>query len=87
MIERSVKCGWGYPGRWGGLYDAVSVGAGGVGLREGLVSVVSPGAYCVSDGAGDFDGSAGLGLFMGDTRHLSVLRLRIGGARMVPLAS
>ena len=48
-------------------------------MREGLVSVVSPGAYCVSDGAGDFDGSAGLGLFMGDTRHLSVLRLRIGG--------
>jgi glycogen debranching enzyme len=56
-------------------------------LREGLVSVVSPGAYCVSDGVGDFDGSPGLGLFMGDVRHLSVLRLRVGGARLVPLAS
>jgi glycogen debranching enzyme len=56
-------------------------------VREGFVSVVSPGAYCVSDGAGDFDGSAGLGLFMGDVRHLSRLRLRVGGARLVPLAS
>ncbi|HEU4493941.1 MAG TPA: glycogen debranching N-terminal domain-containing protein [Rubrobacteraceae bacterium] len=51
------------------------------------MSVVSPGAYCVSDGAGEFDGSAGVGLFMGDMRHLSVLRLRVGGARLVPLAS
>ena len=56
-------------------------------MREGFVSVVSPGAYCVSDGAGDFDGSAGLGLFIGDVRHLSELRLRVGGARLVPLAS
>ncbi|HEX2181552.1 MAG TPA: glycogen debranching N-terminal domain-containing protein [Rubrobacteraceae bacterium] len=56
-------------------------------MREGLVSVVSPGAFCVSDGVGDFDGSPGRGLFIGDVPHLSVLRLRIGGARLVPLAS
>ena len=38
-------------------------------MREGVVSVVSPGAYCVSDGVGDFDGSFG-GLFYRDVRHL-----------------
>jgi glycogen debranching enzyme len=54
---------------------------------ERLVSVVSPGAYCVSDAVGDIDGSPGQGLFFGDVRHLSGLWLRIGGARLVPLAS
>ena len=51
------------------------------------MSVVSPGAYCVSDGMGDFDGSSGVGLFYWDMRHLSELRLRVGGARLVPLGA
>ena len=55
-------------------------------MREGVVSVVSPGAYCVSDGVGDFDGSFG-GLFYRDVRHLSGLRFGIVGARLVPLGS
>jgi glycogen debranching enzyme len=55
-------------------------------MREGIVSVVSPGAYCVSDGVGDFDGSFG-GLFYRDVRHLSGFRFGLGGARLVPLAS
>ena len=54
-------------------------------MREGVVSVVSPGAYCVSDG-GDFDGSFG-GLFYRDVRHLSGLRFGLEGARLVPLGS
>jgi glycogen debranching enzyme len=36
---------------------------------------------------GDFDGSSGRGLFYRDTRHLSELRLRLGGLRPIPLAS
>jgi glycogen debranching enzyme len=55
-------------------------------MREGVVSVVSPGAYCVSDGVGDFDGSFG-GLFYRDVRHLSGLRFGLEGARLVPLGS
>jgi glycogen debranching enzyme len=57
------------------------------GLLEGSVTVVSAGAYCVSDDVGDFGGSAGRGLFYRDTRHLSEFRLRLGGVRPVPLAS
>ena len=56
------------------------------GLSEGSVTVVSPGAYCVSDDVGDFGGSSGRGLFYRDTRHLSEFRLRLGGVRPVPLA-
>ncbi len=56
-------------------------------MRGGLVSVVSPGAYCVSDEVGDFDGSSGRGLFYRDMRHLSGYRLKIGGSRPIPLAS
>ena len=59
---------------------------GGSCMREGIVSVVSPGAYCVSDGVGDFDGSFG-GLFYRDVRHLSRLRFGLEGARLVPLGS
>ena len=55
------------------------------GLLEGSVSVVSPGAYAVSDGRGDFDGSAGPGLFYRDTRHLSRFVLRVDGEAPVPL--
>jgi glycogen debranching enzyme len=51
------------------------------------VSVVSPGAYVVSDGRGDVDGSAGQGLFYRDVRHLSGFRLRIDGEPPNPLAS
>jgi len=56
-------------------------------LRDGFVSVVSPGAYCVSDEVGDFDGSAGWGLFYRDVRHLSELRLRVGGASLISLGA
>jgi glycogen debranching enzyme len=56
-------------------------------LVDGSVSVVSPGAYCVSDEVGDFDGSSGRGLFYRDVRHLSRFRFRIGGVRPIPLAS
>jgi glycogen debranching enzyme len=59
----------------------------GSGLLEGSVSVVSPGAYVVSDGRGDVDGSAGQGLFYRDVRHLSGFRLKIEGESPVPLAS
>jgi glycogen debranching enzyme len=55
------------------------------GLLEGSVSVVSPGAYAVSDGRGDFDGSAGPGLFYRDTRHLSRFVLRVDGEAPIPL--
>jgi glycogen debranching enzyme len=54
---------------------------------DGSVSVVSPGAYCVSDEGGDFDGSPGRGLFFRDARHLSVFRLRLSGGTPVSLAS
>ena len=56
-------------------------------MTDGSVSVVSPGAYCVSDEVGDFDGLAGLGLFYRDVRHLCGLRLTINGERPMPLAS
>ncbi|QYJ16679.1 hypothetical protein Rxycam_02514 [Rubrobacter xylanophilus DSM 9941] len=49
---------------------------------EGAVSVVSPGAYAVSDGAGDFDGGVG-GLYYRDVRHLSRFVLEVGGERPV----
>jgi glycogen debranching enzyme len=55
------------------------------GLLEGSVSVVSPGAYAVSCGRGDFDGSDGPGLFHRDTRHLSRFILRVDGEAPVPL--
>jgi glycogen debranching enzyme len=55
------------------------------GLLEGSVSVVSPGAYAVSDVRGDFDGSVGPGLFYRDTRHLSRFILRVDGEAPVPV--
>jgi glycogen debranching enzyme len=70
-----------------GLYHGVVRAAFEGSCLEGRsVSVVSPGAYCVSDDVGDFDGSSGLGLFYRDVRHLSGLRLGLGGARPIPLA-
>ncbi len=56
-------------------------------MIEGSVSVVSPGAYAVSDGGGDVDGSAGHGLFYRDVRHLSGFRLEIDDGPPVSLAS
>ena len=53
------------------------------GLTGGGASVVSPGAYAVSDGSGDFDGEAGQGLFYRDMRHLSGLALRVNGEPLV----
>jgi glycogen debranching enzyme len=55
-------------------------------LLEGSVSVVSPGAYVVSDCKGDVDGSAGRGLFYRDVRHLSMFRLKIDGEPLISLA-
>ena len=54
-------------------------------MLEGSVSVVSPGAYGVSDGRGDFGGSTGPGLFYRDMRHLSRFVLRVDGEAPVPL--
>ncbi len=54
-------------------------------MLEESVSVVSPGAYAVSDGRGDFDGSAGPGLFYRDTRHLSRFILRVDDEAPIPL--
>lgn len=48
-----------------------------------FVSVVSPGAYCVSGEGGDVEG-AGEGLFFRDTRHLSKLVVLVDGEGMVP---
>jgi glycogen debranching enzyme len=56
-------------------------------LLDGFVNVVSPGAYAVSDGRGDVDGSAGQGLFYRDVRHLSGFRLEVDGEPPVVLAS
>jgi glycogen debranching enzyme len=67
------------------LYHEVSAGFGGYGLLEGSVSVVSPGAYAVSDGRGDFGGSSGPGLFHRDVRHLSRFVLRVDGEAPIPL--
>src|SRR5918997_1961627 len=53
------------------------------GLPRDLVSVVSPGAYCVSDAAGDVAGT-GEGLFYKDTRHLSHFVLRVDGRTLAP---
>ncbi|MBA3425084.1 MAG: amylo-alpha-1,6-glucosidase [Rubrobacter sp.] len=49
------------------------------GLKGGVASVVSPGAYAVSDEGGDFDGDAGQGLYYRDMRHLSGFVLRVNG--------
>jgi glycogen debranching enzyme len=49
------------------------------------VSLVSPGAYAVSDGRGDFGGTSGPGLFYRDTRHLSRFVLRVDGEAPIPL--
>ena len=54
-------------------------------MLEGSLSVVSPGAYAVSDGVGDFGGSSGPGLFYRDMRHLSRFALRVDGEAPVPL--
>ena len=53
------------------------------GLPRDPVSVVSPGAYCVSDGAGDVAGT-GEGLFYKDTRHLSWFVLKVDGRTLTP---
>ena len=55
----------------------------GAGLTGSVVSVVSPGAYCVSDGAGDI-AAAEEGFFYGDTRHLSWFVLRVNGVAAAP---
>src|SRR5918995_2042283 len=52
-------------------------------LPRDPVSVVSPGAYCVSDAAGDVAGT-GEGLFYKDTRHLSHFVLRIEPCTLAP---
>jgi len=49
----------------------------------GVASVVSPGAYAVSDGSGDFDGDAGQGLFYRDMRHLSRFVVTMNGETSV----
>jgi len=49
------------------------------GLTGGVASVVSSGAYAVSDAGGDIHGEAGQGLFYRDMRHLSGLALRVNG--------
>ncbi|MDQ3236086.1 MAG: hypothetical protein M3Q54_00940, partial [Actinomycetota bacterium] len=48
-----------------------------------MASVVSPGAYAVSDGSGDFDGDAGQGLFYRDMRHLSRFVVTMNGETSV----
>lgn len=48
---------------------------------EGVVNVVSPGAYAVSDAAGDLEGG-GHGLYFRDTRHLSRFVLMVNGERL-----
>lgn len=53
------------------------------GLSRDPTTVVSPGAYCVSDDAGDVIG-AREGLFYKDTRHLSRFVLKVDGRRLVP---
>ena len=55
-------------------------------LPRDLVSVVSPGAYCVSDAAGDVAGT-GEGLFYKDTRHLSRFVLKVDGCTLTPRGS
>src|ERR671921_854458 len=52
-------------------------------LPRDPVSVVSSGAYCVSDAAGDVAGT-GEGLFYKDTRHLSRFVLRVDGRTLAP---
>ncbi len=54
------------------------------GLKGGVASVVSPGAYAVSDEGGDFDEDAGQGLFYRDMRHLSGFVLRVNGESPEP---
>lgn len=49
---------------------------------DGEISIVSPGAYAVSDASGDIRPSGG-GLFYRDTRHLSRFALKINGVRPV----
>lgn len=56
---------------------------GGRGLAREVVSVVSPGAYCVSGAGGDLD-RASEGLFYADIRHLSKLVLLVDGEELVP---
>lgn len=53
--------------------------------RDETVNVVSPGAYVVSDGAGDIGMFGGQGLFYRDTRHLSKFVLRLDGEPLVPV--
>ncbi|MBA2693706.1 MAG: amylo-alpha-1,6-glucosidase [Rubrobacter sp.] len=53
-------------------------------MREGDVGVVSPGAYVVSDGAGDLGGWGESGLFYRDMRHLSRYVLRVDGEALEP---
>jgi glycogen debranching enzyme len=53
------------------------------GLPPNPLSIVSPGAYCVSDTAGDVAG-IGEGLFYKDTRHLSHFVLRVDGRTLAP---
>jgi hypothetical protein len=71
----------------GRLYHGGLAICRGCGLLEGSVSVVSPGAYVISDGRGDVDGSGGQGLFYRDVRHLPGFCLRVGGGPLIPLAS
>jgi glycogen debranching enzyme len=53
------------------------------GLPPDPLSIVSPGACCVSDAAGDVAG-IGEGLFYKDTRHLSHFVLRLDGRTLAP---
>lgn len=53
------------------------------GLSPDPLSIVSPGAYCVSDTAGDVAGTEE-GLFYKDTRHLSHFVLRVDNRTLAP---
>src|SRR5918993_4813056 len=53
------------------------------GLPPDPLSIVSPGAYCVSNAAGDVAGT-GEGLFYKDTRHLSRFVLKVDGRTLTP---
>jgi glycogen debranching enzyme len=53
------------------------------GLPRNPVSLVSPGAYCGSDAAGDVVGT-GEGLFYKDTRHLSRFVLKVDDGTLAP---
>lgn len=84
MGREDLEVAWLYDGWECGGSEGVALPDNDAGLAGGVVSLVSPGAYAVSDRRGDIDEDAGQGLFFRDMRHLSRFAVAVNGETPTP---